>query len=105
MKEAKFSDERRLKMVVPSQQRLDTHKPQLGFFHDCRIQFGRFKLLLGNNSHAQAPRKPDPEFEPHACARFETLVESAAKMGPRPHKATPPQRKVAVKKKRAKAKK
>jgi hypothetical protein len=35
-----------------------------------------------------SPKKPDIEFEPDAWARFETLVKSAAKMGPMPHRAT-----------------
>jgi hypothetical protein len=46
-----------------------------------------------------SPKKPDIEFAPDAWERFESLVKSAAKMGHHPHKATPPQPKVAVKKK------
>ena len=44
-------------------------------------------------------QKPDIEFAPDAWERFESLVKSAAKLGPMPHKATPPQPKPAVKKK------
>ena len=32
-----------------------------------------------------SPKKPDIEFAPDAWERFESLVKSAAKMGPRPH--------------------
>ncbi len=39
------------------------------------------------------------EFEPDAWERFETLVKSAAKMGPRPHDGSAAQPRVAVKKK------
>lgn len=31
------------------------------------------------------PKAPKLEFEPDAWERFESLVKSAAKMGPRPH--------------------
>jgi hypothetical protein len=46
-----------------------------------------------------SPKKPEIEFAPDAWERFESLVKSAAKMGPRPHDGSRPQPKVAVKKK------
>ena len=51
-----------------------------------------------------SPKKPDIEFAPDAWERFESLVKSAAKIGPRPHDGSRPRPKVAVKKK-ARAKK
>jgi hypothetical protein len=49
-----------------------------------------------------SPEKPDIEFAPDAWERFETLVKSAAKMGPKPHKGSPSQTKGGVKKAKAK---
>jgi len=48
-----------------------------------------------------SPKKPalKLKFEPDAWARFESLVKSAAKMGPRPHDGSRPKSKKAVKKK------
>jgi len=46
-----------------------------------------------------SPKKPKLEFAPDAWERFESLVKSAAKMGPLPQRAIAPQRKKAVKKK------
>lgn len=55
-----------------------------------------------------SPKKPPDslkiEFEPDAWERFESLVRSAAKMGPRPHDATPPQSKKAKAEKRTERK-
>lgn len=47
------------------------------------------------------PTAPKIQFAPDAWERFETLVRSAAKIGHKPHAATPPQRKKVVKKKTA----
>ena len=44
------------------------------------------------------PKAPKIEFAPDAWERFKTLVKSAAKLGPIPHKATPTQAKLGVKK-------
>jgi hypothetical protein len=47
------------------------------------------------------PKKADSlrlEFEPDAWERFESLVKSAAKLGPMPHKAKSPQPKKQAKK-------
>jgi hypothetical protein len=47
-----------------------------------------------------SPKKPEKlEFAPDAWERFESLVKSAAKMGPRPHDGTRPAQKASVKKK------
>jgi hypothetical protein len=56
-----------------------------------------------------SPKKPTDslkdEFAPDAWERFESLVKSAAKMGPRPHDGSAPKPKAVAKKKDAKAKK
>ena len=49
-----------------------------------------------------SPQKPKIEFAPDVWERFESLVKSAAKMGPRPHDGTRPKTKRAVKKQKAK---
>lgn len=56
-----------------------------------------------------SPKKPAPspklEFEPDAWERFESLIRSAAKMGPRPHDGSSPKARATTKKKASKAKK
>lgn len=42
------------------------------------------------------PKAPKLEFEPDAWERFESLVKSAAKMGPRPHDGSQPKAKKPV---------
>ena len=51
-----------------------------------------------------SPEKPEIEFEPDAWERFESLVKSAAKIGPMPHKPSPSQKAKGVKAKGKKAK-
>jgi hypothetical protein len=50
----------------------------------------------------KTPKKPTAslkdEFAPDAWERFESLIRSAAKMGPRPHDGSQPKAKRAVKK-------
>jgi len=50
------------------------------------------------------PKAPKLEFEPDAWERFESLIRSAAKMGPRPHDGSQPKAKRAVKAKKKAAK-
>lgn len=45
-------------------------------------------------------KKPKLEFAPDAWERFESLVKSAAKMGPRPHDGSRPKAKATVKKRK-----
>ena len=46
-----------------------------------------------------SPKKSKLEFAPDAWERFESLIKSAAKIGPRPHDGSKPKAKKAVKKK------
>lgn len=57
---------------------------------------------MSKSSPKKPPDSPKLEFEPDAWERFERLVKSAAKMGPRPRDASPamafPQRDIVINK-------